>query len=167
MDTCITCTDSSTSDDTKVHNEFDHAVDGSRTCFLLADRGDVFSPLTPHTPCLYHTQHLNQAEHAMTITAEQADQAKGIILDCLNIHHQNRVPFSQVWTKPTHDFDDVPFLDVWVIYAGEPQHLDTALLNSFDTYLMEALSNVGIRAIPSISYVPQSEADQLGAPWTG
>ena len=103
----------------------------------------------------------------MTITAEQADQAKRIILDCLNIHHQNRVPFSQVWTKPTHDFDDVPFLDVWVIYAGEPRHLDTALLNSFDTYLMEALSNVGIRAIPSISYVPQSEADQLGTPWTG
>ncbi len=103
----------------------------------------------------------------MTITAEQADQAKGIILDCLNIHHEHRVPFRQVWTKPTRDFDDVPFLDVWVIYAGEPRNLNTALLNSFDTYLMGALSNAGIHAIPSISYVPQSEADQLGTPWTG
>ena len=56
----------------------------------------------------------------MTITAEQADQAKDIILNCLNVHHQNRVLFRQVWTKLTHDFDDVPFLDVWVIYAGEP-----------------------------------------------
>ena len=103
----------------------------------------------------------------MTITTEQADQAKSIILDCLHVHHQHRISFRQVWTKPTHDFDDVPFLEVWVIYDGEPSNLDTALLNSFDTYLMKALSNAGIHAIPSISYVPQSEADQLGAPWTG
>ena len=103
----------------------------------------------------------------MTITADQADQAKGIILDCLNIHHQHRVPFRQVWTKSAHEFDEVSFLDVWVIYSGEPRNLDTALLNSFDTYLMDALSNVGIQAMPSISYVPQREVDQLGAPWTG
>ena len=102
----------------------------------------------------------------MTITAEQADQAKDIILDCLNIHHQHRVPFRQVWTKPTQDFDDVPFLDVWVTYVGEPSNLDTALLNSFDTYLMEALRSADIHAIPSISYVPQNEAAQLGDPWT-
>ena len=46
----ITCTDSSTSDDTKVHNEFDRVVDGSRTCLPLADGSNVFSPLTPHHP---------------------------------------------------------------------------------------------------------------------
>ena len=103
----------------------------------------------------------------MTITAEQADQAQGIILECLNTHHQHRVPFRQVWTKGTQDFDDVSFLYVWVIYEGEPRSLDIGLLNSFDTYLIGALRNAGIYAIPSISYVPQSEADQLGAPWIG
>ena len=103
----------------------------------------------------------------MTITAEQADRAKDIILASLNLHHQHRVPFLGVWTKPTQDFDDVPFLDVWVIYDGEPRSLDTALLNSFDTYLIKALRNAGIHAIPSISNVPRSEADQLGIPWIG
>ena len=103
----------------------------------------------------------------MTITAEQADQAQGIILECLNIHHQHRVPFRQVWTRAGQDFDDVPFLDVWVIYDGEPRSLDISLLNSFDVYLMGALRKAGIYAIPSISYIPESEADQLGAPWTG
>ena len=102
-----------------------------------------------------------------TITAEQADRAKGIILDSLNIHHRHRVPFLNVWTKPARDFDDVPFLDVWVIYDGEPRILDTTLLNSFDTYLIKALRNAGIHAIPSISYIPRSEADQLGTPWIG
>ena len=101
----------------------------------------------------------------MTITVEQADQAKDIILTCLNVHHQTRIPFQQVWTKPTHDFDGVPFLDVRAIYAGEPGNFNTALLNSFDAYLMEALRQSGIHAIPSISYVPQSEADQMSAPW--
>ena len=56
----------------------------------------------------------------MTITAEQTDQARDIILDCLNVHHQNRIPFREVWAKPTLDFDNVPFLNVWVIYDGEP-----------------------------------------------
>lgn len=103
----------------------------------------------------------------MTITAEQADQAQGIILECLNIHHQHRVPFRKVWTKPGQDFDDIPFLDVWVIYGGEPRSLDIGLLNSFDIYLMGVLREAGIHAIPSISYVPESEVDQLGAPGTG
>ena len=103
----------------------------------------------------------------MTITAQQADQAKDIILKCLNAHHQNPAPFQQVWTKPTHDLDGVPFLDVWVIYTGDPSNLDASLLNSFDTYLMQALKEAGIHAIPSISYVPQSEAEQIGTPWTG
>ena len=103
----------------------------------------------------------------MTITAEQADRAQGIILECLNIHHQRRVPFRQVWVKPGQDFDDVPFLDIWVIYDGEPRSLDISLLNSFDTYLMGVLRDAGIHAIPSISYIPESEADQLGASWTG
>ncbi len=103
----------------------------------------------------------------MTVTAEQASQAQGIILECLNIHHQHRVPFRKVWTKADQDFEEVPFLDVWVIYDGERSSLDTAKLNSFDTYLMKALRDAGIHAIPSISYVPQSEAEQIGAPWTG
>ena len=54
-----------------------------------------------------------------------------------------------------------------MIYDGERSSLDTAKLNSFDTYLMKALRDAGIHAIPSISYVPQSEAEQIGAPWTG
>ena len=45
----------------------------------------------------------------MTVTAEQATQAQGIILDCLNIHHQHRVPFRKVWAKAGQDFDEIPF----------------------------------------------------------
>ena len=68
-------------------------------------------------------------------------------------HDQHREPFQQVWTEPAHDFDDVPVLDVGVIYDGEPRSLDTALHNTFHTYLMEELRNAGVYAIPSISYI--------------
>ena len=71
----------------------------------------------------------------MTATAEQADLAQRIILECLDKHDQHREPFQQVWTEPAHDFDDVPVLDVWVTYDGEPRSLDTALHNTFHTYL--------------------------------
>ena len=67
--------------------------------------------------------------------------------------HQHREPFQQVWTEPAHDFNDVPVRDVWVIYDGEPRSLDTALHNTFHTYLMEELRNAGVYAFPSISYI--------------
>ena len=103
----------------------------------------------------------------MPITAEQAAQAKDIILDCLDDYHQGHLPFREVWTKAHEDFDGVPFLKVWVLYDGEPSDLDVGRLNSFDPYLMQVLGEVGIYAIPSVSYIPESEADQLGTPWIG
>ena len=103
----------------------------------------------------------------MTITAEQADQAKGIILETLDDHHQGRLPYREVWTKPDEDFDGVPFLDVWVIYDGLPDILDIDRLNSYGRYLYQMMLDADIRAIPSISYIPQSDIEQLGTPWIG
>ena len=101
------------------------------------------------------------------ITAEQAEQAREIILGSLDDHHQGNLPWRQVWTKPTEDFDGVPFVKVWVIYEGDPSVLDIPRINSYPVCLHQALREAGIHALPSISYVSQSDADQLGAPWTG
>ena len=102
----------------------------------------------------------------MTVTAEQAEQARAIILDCLNIHHEYQVPFLEVWTRPTVDFDDVPFLEVWVSYDGKPEILDVGKLNSFDRFLMTHLRKAGINALTAISYIPKQNIAQLGTPWT-
>ena len=59
----------------------------------------------------------------------------------------------------------MPFLDVWVIYDGKPDILDTGRLNSYDPYLMKLLSEVGIYTITCISYIPESDVDELGTPW--
>ena len=62
--------------------------------------------------------------------------------------------------------DDVPFVQIWAIYDGDPQALEIPLLNSFGPYIMKELRRIGIEAIPDISYVPASGVDQLGEPWT-
>ena len=103
----------------------------------------------------------------MAITAEQAAQAKDIIIDCLNVHFQGDMPFREVWTKSGGDFEGMAFLDVWILYEGEPSDLDIGKLNSFDPYLMRVLGEVGIHAIPSVSHVNQRDLDQLGTPWIG
>ena len=103
----------------------------------------------------------------MAITAEQAAQAKDIIIDCLNVHHQGALPFREVWTKAAEDFDGVAFLNVWVLYDGKPSDLDIRKLNSFDPYLMRVLGEVGIHAITAIDYINDSDLDQLGTPWIG
>ena len=104
----------------------------------------------------------------MTITTEQAAQAKDIILETLDIHHRGNLPYRQVWTKPAEDFDGVPFLDVWVSYDGDPSTLDIRKLNSYDFYLWTKLREAGIYAHPSISYIPASDLEELGGEsWLG
>ncbi len=102
----------------------------------------------------------------MTVSEKQTEQAQALILDRLNQHLNFQVPFRQVWAKPALDMDDVPFLEIWAIYEGDPRALEVPLLNSFGPYIMEELREIGIEAIPDISYVPATEADQLGEPWT-
>ena len=101
------------------------------------------------------------------ITAEQAEQAREIVLGTLDEHHQGNFPWRQVWTKPDEDFDGVPFVDVWVIYEGDPSILDIPRLNSYDARLHRALREAGIHALPSVSYIPEGDLDELGTPWTG
>ena len=103
----------------------------------------------------------------MAITAEQAAQAKDIIIDCLNVHHQGALPFREVWTKSGGDFEGMAFLDVWILYDGKPSDLDIRKLNSFDPYLRRVLAKVGIYAIPSVNYINERDLDQLGTPWIG
>lgn len=103
----------------------------------------------------------------MTITAKQADQAKGIVRETLDAHNRQSVRFTDVLTKPDEDFDGVPFLDVFLVYDGEPSDLDIGVLNSYDSHLLTALRDAGIHAIPCVEYISQSDIDQLGAPWTG
>ena len=103
----------------------------------------------------------------MSITAEQAEQARDIIRETLDTHHEGRLPYRQVWTKPEEDFDGVPYLRVWVIYDGLPSSLNIERLNSYDLYLMTFLRKIGIDALTSISYVPETDLDELGTPWIG
>ena len=104
---------------------------------------------------------------SLMITAEQAEQAKDIVLATLDDHNQQSVPFLEVLTKPSEDFDGVAFVDVMVVYDGEPSDLDAGILNSYDSFLYMALREAGICALPAVSYIPPSDREKLGTSWTG
>jgi len=101
----------------------------------------------------------------MLITAKQLEQAKDIVLKTLDTYHQGGLPYRDVWTKASEDFDGVAFVDVWIVYEGERSILDIGMLNSYGSYLYQALLDAGIRALPSISYIPQSDVDEMGKAW--
>ena len=99
----------------------------------------------------------------MPITAEQAEQVKDIILNTLDTYHQGNLPYKEVWTKaPEEDFEGVAFVDVWIIYEGERSNLDIGMLNSYDSFLYQTMLDADIRALPSISYLTQSDVDEVG-----
>ena len=101
----------------------------------------------------------------MLITEEQVKQAKDIVLKTLDIHYQDSLPYRDVWTKASEDFDGVAFVDVWIIYEGERSILDIPMLNSYDSFLYRTLLDAGIRALPSTSYLTQSDVDERGKAW--
>ncbi len=96
------------------------------------------------------------------ITPEQADQAKEIILETLDTHHKGNLPYRDIWTKPVEDFEGLAYVYVWIIYDGKPDILDTRMNLSYGSYLYQTLIDAGIRALPSISYLPQSDVDEVG-----
>lgn len=97
----------------------------------------------------------------MTIPEDQTRQAEAMISDYLQIHHRNKVASQTINAKPALDLDNEEYLNVWVIYDGEPNSLDPRLLNSLHRVVMEPLRNLGIHARSSISYIHQSEAHKL------
>ena len=102
----------------------------------------------------------------MTITAEQAEQVKDIILNTLDAYHKGNLPYKEVWTKAAEeDFEGVAYVDVWIIYEGERTDLDIRMLNSYDSFLYQTMLDAGIRALPSVSHIPQSAVDEKGKAW--
>ena len=99
----------------------------------------------------------------MTITAEQADQVKDIILNTLDTFHQGKLPYRDVWTQAAkEDFEGMAFVDIWIIYECEYSDLDIGMINSYGSFLYQTMLDAGIRAMPSISYITPSDVDEWG-----
>ena len=111
-------------------------------------------------------EYSNPLECAEMITVEQAEEAKSIIRETLDVHNRQSVPFVQIWTKPREDFDGVAFLKVWLVYEGKHSDLDVGVLNSYDRHLFKALREAGIDALPSVSYIPITDVERNHTPWT-
>ena len=103
----------------------------------------------------------------MTLTAEQADQARGIILDCLNVHDQNRVPFKQVWTKPTRT-SKATLSSLSGQYTAAIPAASTSVCSIPSTPTsLSICSRPASAPCRPVSYVHESETDQLSTQWTG
>ena len=97
----------------------------------------------------------------MPITSEQADQVKDIILKTLDTHHKGNLPYREVWTKaPAEDFEGVAFVDVWIIYDGERSNLDIGMLNSYDSFLYQAMFHALTTSNADLIVGPRTPANQ-------
>ena len=99
------------------------------------------------------------------ITDEQAERAKEIIIETLDAYYKDDLPYHDVWVKPIEDFDGVDFLKVWVIYDGPPHIVSPKASLNYGTHLYMTMLDAGIRALPGVSYLPQSDVDEMGKEW--
>ncbi len=93
----------------------------------------------------------------MATSQETHERAKGIIQKGLDAHFQGRVRFHEVRITPRAGADDEEYLDIQVIYVGEPSDLDPGLLNSLYGVIEADLRAIGVEKMPSISYREKTE----------
>ncbi len=97
----------------------------------------------------------------MVTLQEAHEKAKTIIRDGLDAQFQGKVRFQEVRITPRLGAEDEEYLDIQVIYAGNPADLHPRLLNSLYGTIEDDLRAIGIKKIPSISYREETEDREL------
>ena len=97
----------------------------------------------------------------MTISTETQERARKIIRAGLDAQFKGRVRFADIRSSPMLDQDDEEFLNVSVIYEGDRKGLEPHLCNSLYQGIRDQLVDIGIRTVPSISYVDRADDSKL------
>ncbi len=93
----------------------------------------------------------------MVTSQEAHEKAKDIIQGALDVQFQGKVRVHEIRITPRLGDDDEVYLDVQVIYDGEPTDLNPRLLNSLYGTIEDELRAAGVEKIPSISYREKTE----------
>ena len=88
----------------------------------------------------------------MTITDQQKERVKGIILDGAKLHFPPSVRFEDANVTVRLDADDEEFLDVELLYTAPNPVLDGHLMNTFFRVFDEPIRVAGVTAHILIGY---------------
>ena len=97
----------------------------------------------------------------MSISLETQEKAKAIILAGLHAQSHGAVRFCYIHAEVARNAEDEEFLDMRAIYDGPYGDLNIRLLNTLHSEVRSQLLEIGISHVPSVSYVPRVEYDQL------
>ena len=97
----------------------------------------------------------------MTISLETQEKAKEIILAGLRAQSHGSVRFCDIHAEVARNAEDEEFLDMRAIYEGPREDLNFRSLIALHGEIGPQLCEIGIRHIPSVSYIPKAEYHQM------
>ena len=97
----------------------------------------------------------------MAIALETQERAKEIILEGLRAQAHGAVRFCDAPTEVDRNAEDEEIIFVSVIYEGSQEDLNIRSLNSLHAEIEPQLTEIGVRHIPVVSYIPKAEYDRL------
>lgn len=98
----------------------------------------------------------------MAISLEVQEKAKEIIRSELTSQLIGKVRIESIRVAPMLDATEDEFLQISVVYEGNRKDLDPRLLNGLHQQIKPRLLALGIRTVPSVSYIHQTE----DGPWS-
>ena len=98
----------------------------------------------------------------MAISLETQEKAKEIVRSELTDRLFGKVRIESIRASPMLDATDDEFLQISVVYAGNRKDLDPGVLNGLHQQIKPRLLALGIRTVPSVSYIHKTE----DGPWS-
>ena len=90
------------------------------------------------------------------ISREVADEFAGIVGKALRERFKDDFVFDPIIVEPAIDPWGGEYLDVFIIFDGDPEKLDTRWTLRFPVTLDDDLDRLGVLSCPSFSYVEKS-----------
>ena len=95
------------------------------------------------------------------IRREVADEFADLVRQSLQERFSDDLVFDPIVVEPVIDQYGDEYLDTFIVYEGEYKKLDTRWTLGFSTLLRPEMGQLGIFSVPSFSYVPKDEGEEV------
>ena len=99
---------------------------------------------------------------ATTTPKEVTEEVARIAWEFLDERYGNTLPLDRIAVIPKIDHCDVEYLDIYIVYEGRHEMLDTKWSLRFPVLMEPELHQLGVVSTPSTSYVPSDEWGEMG-----
>ena len=95
---------------------------------------------------------------------EVVQKVQNIVRRCLAERYKDEFVFDPIIVQPRLDHDGDEYLDIWIVYDGDYEKLDTHWNGGLTGLIFEEVTDDELPVFPSRNFVPRPEWEKIYEP---